>query len=121
MERKPKKGARGHRPIFALLSRKKTLYSTRRLLEAARARGFRTKVVDVLRCNLVIERGRPRILIAAEELSGVAVAGPRPGAPVAGGGPAGGGPPEARRGAGGPRPGEITPRRRHTPPPPPPP
>ncbi|TMA14754.1 MAG: 30S ribosomal protein S6--L-glutamate ligase, partial [Deltaproteobacteria bacterium] len=70
MERKPKKGARGHRPIFALLSRKKTLYSTRRLLEAARARGFRTKVVDVLRCNLVIERGRPRILIAAEELSG---------------------------------------------------
>jgi ribosomal protein S6--L-glutamate ligase len=82
MERKPKKVARAHRPLFALLSRKKTLYSTRRLLEAARARGFRTKVVDVLRCNLVIERGRPRILIAAEELSGVAVAVPRIGASV---------------------------------------
>jgi ribosomal protein S6--L-glutamate ligase len=86
MERKAKKGARAHRPVFALLSRKKTLYSTRRLLEAARARGFRTKVVDVLRCNLVIERGRPRILVAAEELSGLAVAVPRIGASVTGAG-----------------------------------
>jgi ribosomal protein S6--L-glutamate ligase len=82
MERKPKKSARAHRPLFALLSRKKTLYSTRRLIEAARARGFRTKVVDVLRCNLVIELGRPRILVAAEELSGIAVAVPRIGASV---------------------------------------
>ena len=82
MERKPKKRARAHRPLFALLSRKKTLYSTRRLLEAARARGFRVRVVDVLKCNLVIERGQPRILVAAEELSGIAVAVPRIGASV---------------------------------------
>ena len=77
-----KKRARAHRPLFALFSRKKTLYSTRRLLEAARARGFRTRVVDVLKCNLVIERGRLRILVAAEELSGIAVAVPRIGASV---------------------------------------
>src|SRR2546430_11060121 len=111
MERKPKKGARGHRPIFALLSRKKTLYSTRRLLEAARARGFRTKVVDVLRSNLVIERGRPRILIAAEELSGVAVAVPPPGAPGGGPPPPGGGPPGGGGGPGGCGPGARALRR----------
>src|SRR4051794_11499917 len=86
MERNPKKAVRARRPLFALLSRKKTLYSTRRLLEAARARDFRTKVVDVLRCNLVIERGRPRILLGADELSGIAVAVPRIGASVTGAG-----------------------------------
>src|SRR3954463_12117745 len=82
MERKAKKRSRAHRPLFALLSRKKTLYSTRRLIEAARARGFRTRVVDVLKCSLVIERDQARILVAAEELSGVAVAVPRIGASV---------------------------------------
>jgi ribosomal protein S6--L-glutamate ligase len=81
IERK-KKRARAHRPIVALLSRKKTLYSTRRLLEAARARGFRTRVIDVLRCNIVIERGRPRILVAVDELPEIAVAVPRIGASV---------------------------------------
>ncbi|MFL5389102.1 MAG: RimK family alpha-L-glutamate ligase [Myxococcales bacterium] len=82
MERKAKKRSRAHRPLFALLSRKKTLYSTRRLIEAARARGFRTRVVDVLKCSLVIERDQARILVAAEELSGIAVAVPRIGASV---------------------------------------
>ena len=74
--------ARAPKPVLALLSRKKTLYSTRRLLEAARARGFRTKVVDVLRCNVVLEPGRPRILLGAEELTGLAVVLPRIGASV---------------------------------------
>src|SRR6266849_6513858 len=46
------------RPLLAILSRKKTLYSTRRLVESARTRGMRTRVVDVLACNLVLERGR---------------------------------------------------------------
>jgi ribosomal protein S6--L-glutamate ligase len=82
MERKAKKRARAPKPVLALLSRKKTLYSTRRLLEAARARGFRTKVVDVLRCNVVLEPGHPRILLGAEELAGLAVALPRIGASV---------------------------------------
>src|SRR6266481_5711493 len=70
------------RPLLAILSRKKTLYSTRRLVESARTRGMRTRVVDVLACNLVLERSRPRVFVAGEELSDVAVAIPRIGASV---------------------------------------
>ena len=70
------------RPLLAVLSRKKRLYSTRRLVESARARGMRTRVVDVLACNLVLEQGRPRVFLAGEELRDVAVAVPRIGASV---------------------------------------
>src|SRR5713101_6191093 len=70
------------RPLLAILSRKKTLYSTRRLVESARTRGMRTRVVDVLACNLVLERGRPRVFVAGEELTDVSVAIPRIGASV---------------------------------------
>src|SRR5216684_377149 len=70
------------RPLLALLSRKKSLYSTRRLVESARARGMRTRVVDVLACNLVLEPGRARVFVAGEELREVAVAVPRIGASV---------------------------------------
>ena len=70
------------RPLLAVLSRKKSLYSTRRLVEAARARGMRTRVLDVLACNLVLERGEPRLFVAGEELRDVAVAVPRIGASV---------------------------------------
>src|SRR4051812_49745728 len=92
---------KGPRPLLAVLSRKKTLYSTRRLVESARARGLRTRVVDVLACNLVLERGRPRVFLAGEELGGVAVAVPRIGASVTAAGVAPGGPPRAGGGAGG--------------------
>jgi len=77
-----KKARRARRPLLAVLSRKKGLYSTRRLVEAARARGFRSRVVDVLACNLVLEAGEPRIFLAGEELRDVAVALPRIGASV---------------------------------------
>jgi ribosomal protein S6--L-glutamate ligase len=70
------------RATLALLSRKKSLYSTRRLLEAARARGFRTRVVDVLKCNLVLESGKPRIFHRGKELRGLSVVLPRIGASV---------------------------------------
>src|SRR6266849_6935451 len=70
------------RPLLALLSRKRSLYSTRRLVESARARGMRTRVVDVLACNLVLEPGRARLFVAGEELREVAVALPRIGASV---------------------------------------
>ena len=73
---------KGPRPLLAVLSRKKTLYSTRRLVESARARRLRTRVVDVLACNLVLERGRPRVFLQGEELRDVAVAVPRIGASV---------------------------------------
>ena len=70
------------RPLLAILSRKRSLYSTRRLVEAARARGMRTRVLDVLACNLVLERGQPRLFVGGEELRDVAVAVPRIGASV---------------------------------------
>jgi len=72
------------RPLLAILSRKKRLYSTRRLIEAARSRGLRTRVIDVLACNIVLERSRPRIYLAGEELDDIAVAVPRIGASVTG-------------------------------------
>src|SRR5438445_7283084 len=80
MAAKPKRKVR--RPLLAVLSRKRTLYSTRRLVEAARARGMRTRILDVLACNLVLERGRPRLFVSGEELRDVAVAVPRIGASV---------------------------------------
>ena len=70
------------RATLAILSRKKSLYSTRRLLEAARARGFRTRVIDVLRCNLVLESGHPRLFHKGKEVRGLSVALPRIGASV---------------------------------------
>jgi len=77
-----RKVRRLRRPALAVLSRKKSLYSTRRLLEAARARGFRTRVIDVLRCNLALESGNPRLYHKGKEVRGLSVALPRIGASV---------------------------------------
>src|SRR5438445_906894 len=82
MPRKVKKIRRARRPALAILSRKKTLYSTRRLIEAANARGFRTRVIDVLRCNLALESEGARLYHKGKEISGLAVAVPRIGASV---------------------------------------
>jgi ribosomal protein S6--L-glutamate ligase len=67
---------------FGILSRKKSLYSTRRLMEAARAHGLEPRVIDVLRCSLVLETGKPGLFCEGEELSGLSVALPRIGASV---------------------------------------
>lgn len=78
-----KRASRVRKPgTMAILSRKKTLYSTRRLCEAARAQGFKPRVLDVLHCNLVLEAGHPRIFHKGEEVKGLAVALPRIGASV---------------------------------------
>src|SRR3954466_7669656 len=83
MARRVKKIGRARaRPALAILSRKKTLYSTRRLLEAAKARGLRTRVIDVLRCNLALGSGEARLYHRAKEVRGLAVAIPRIGASV---------------------------------------
>src|SRR5882724_8895649 len=83
MGRKVKKIRRAQRrPALAILSRKKTLYSTRRLIEAAKARSFRTRVIDVLRCNLALESGNPRLYHKGKEVRGIGVALPRIGASV---------------------------------------
>ena len=43
---------------IAILSRNSKLYSTMRLVEAARARGHRVRVLDPLRCYLHIASGQ---------------------------------------------------------------
>jgi ribosomal protein S6--L-glutamate ligase len=73
---------RTSQPCLAVLSRKKALYSTRRLLEAAKKDGFRTRVIDVLRCNLHLEAANPRLFYKGREVSALSVALPRIGASV---------------------------------------
>jgi len=47
---------------IAILSRKASLYSTRRLLEAARERGHDVRVVNYLRCYMDITAERPTVI-----------------------------------------------------------
>ena len=44
---------------IAILSRKKSLYSTRRLIEAGKDRGHEVQVIDTLRCYMNITSFRP--------------------------------------------------------------
>lgn len=53
---------------IGILSRKPSLYSTRRLLEAARERGHDARVVDYARCYINITSRRPAVLLGQEEL-----------------------------------------------------
>lgn len=67
---------------IAILSRNKNLYSTRRLIEAATARGHEVRVLDPLRCYMNITSNRPRIHYKGEELSHYDAVIPRIGASV---------------------------------------
>ncbi len=69
---------------MAILSRKRSLYSTRRLVEAIRTRGHRPLVLDTLRCNLILSAGNPRMTFRGVELRGLEVVIPRIGASVTG-------------------------------------
>jgi ribosomal protein S6--L-glutamate ligase len=75
---------RGDRLRIAILSRNRKLYSTRRLVDTARARGHAPKVLDTLRCNLVVGRDAPRVFYRGEEVTGVGVVIPRIGASITG-------------------------------------
>jgi ribosomal protein S6--L-glutamate ligase len=79
-------GRRGPRRQVAILSRNPRLYSTRRLIEATRAAGLRPVVLDTLRCNMVLDGSRPRIVYRGEELvaDAIHVAIPRIGASITG-------------------------------------
>jgi len=68
--------------VVAILSRKRSLYSTRRLVEAVKVRGHRALVLDTLRCNLVLARGQPQITFRGVTLDGVDVVIPRIGASI---------------------------------------
>ncbi|HEY7840631.1 MAG TPA: 30S ribosomal protein S6--L-glutamate ligase [Gammaproteobacteria bacterium] len=67
---------------IAVLSRNSRLYSTRRLVEAARARGHDVKVLDVLRCYMNITSHRPGIHYKGEDLEKFDAVIPRIGASV---------------------------------------
>jgi len=67
---------------LAILSREPKSYSTKRLLEAATARGHEAVVVDHLQCNLVLEKGRPGIIYQGVPLADFDAVIPRIGASV---------------------------------------
>jgi len=69
---------------IAILSRNARLYSTRRLVEAARARGHRTQVLDTLRCNMVLARGEALLFYRGREVRRPDVVIPRIGASITG-------------------------------------
>src|SRR5438094_96544 len=61
---------------IGILSRKRSLYSTRRLVEAARRAGVKSIVMDTLRCELMLSP-RPRMLYRGAEVKGLSVGIPR--------------------------------------------
>ncbi|MFI5141815.1 MAG: 30S ribosomal protein S6--L-glutamate ligase [Bacteroidia bacterium] len=67
---------------LAILSRGKTIYSTKRLVEAAEKRGHEVLQLDHMKCVLGIEKGRPHIYYGGKEVIGVNAVIPRIGASV---------------------------------------
>lgn len=65
-----------------VLSRDPKLYSTKRLVEAGQRRGHNVRVLDHLKCNLVIERKNPKIIYNGEEITDIQAVIPRIGASV---------------------------------------
>lgn len=67
---------------IAILSRNSKLYSTRRLVEAAKLRGHEVRVLDVLHCYMNITSQKPEIHLKGEVLEGFDAVIPRIGASV---------------------------------------
>ena len=67
---------------IAILSRNSKLYSTRRLVEAAKTRGHEVRVLDPLRCYMNITSMRPSIHYKGEDLNDFDAVIPRIGASV---------------------------------------
>lgn len=67
---------------IAILSRNRRLYSTRRLIEAAEARGHEVQVVDVLRCYMNIVSRNPSVHLEGKPLPAFDAVIPRIGASV---------------------------------------
>lgn len=65
---------------IGILSQKGSLYSTRRLREAAEARGHEVRVIDYLRCYMTITSRRPIVIYQGEELKDFDAVVPRIGA-----------------------------------------
>ena len=67
---------------IAILSRNPSLYSTRRLMEAAENAGHEVRVIDILRCYMNINSDDPSIHYKGEDLAGFDAIIPRIGASV---------------------------------------
>jgi ribosomal protein S6--L-glutamate ligase len=67
---------------IVVLSRDTKLYSTRRLVLAGEQRGHQVRVVDHVKCDLVIEKRNPQVHYRGEVLKGVDAIIPRIGASV---------------------------------------
>ncbi len=67
---------------IAILSRNRKLYSTRRLVEAAKQRGHEPRVIDTLGCYMDITSTRPAVYYKNEKLSGYEAIIPRIGASI---------------------------------------
>ena len=65
---------------IAILSRKKSLYSTKRLKEAGEQRGHKMDVIDYLRCYMDITSHRPKVMFSGKTLEGYDAVIPRIGA-----------------------------------------
>lgn len=67
---------------FLVLSRNASLYSTSRIVLAARARGHDVKVIDPLDFQIVVSRGRPTLLVGGSAVSRYDIVIPRIGASI---------------------------------------
>ncbi|MFD1314956.1 30S ribosomal protein S6--L-glutamate ligase [Namhaeicola litoreus] len=67
---------------IAILSRNPKLYSTKRLVEAAEKKGHEAVVIDHLKCNIEIEKRKPKIYYIDHYLEGFDAVIPRIGASV---------------------------------------
>ncbi|MEQ9426656.1 MAG: 30S ribosomal protein S6--L-glutamate ligase [Cyclobacteriaceae bacterium] len=67
---------------IAVLSRNDKLYSTRRLVEAIEQRGHQSRVIDHLKCDIVMEEEGPSIFYHGENLKDIDAIIPRIGASV---------------------------------------
>ncbi len=67
---------------IGILSRNADLYSTRRLVEAIESKGHEAKVIDHLKCDIMIEQDKPDIFYKGESLRDIDAVIPRIGASV---------------------------------------
>jgi ribosomal protein S6--L-glutamate ligase len=67
---------------IVVLSRDPKLYSTRRLVEAAHQRGHQVRVVDHVKCDIVIEQKNPQVFYKGEPITRTDAVIPRIGASV---------------------------------------
>lgn len=67
---------------IVILSRNPHLYSTRRLVEAAKKRKHNVEVIDPLKCEIIIEKKNPAVLYKGKPLENVDAIIPRIGASV---------------------------------------